>query len=182
MTRYVAFLRGLNVGGHRVKMDQLLEYFEALGFANVSTFIASGNVIFESGEKKTAVLEEKIEKALETVLGYEVAAFVRTDAQVAKIAERDAFATQKPKEGDTTHVNFLRHAPDAATRKRILALSNDEDVLHLHRSELYWLRCGRMLDSTITDKEFRQAFGKGPNTVRNLNTVRRLAAILLRSP
>ena len=180
MTRYVAFLRGINVGGHTVKMDMLKKSFEALGFENVSTFIASGNVIFESGSKNAAALETKIEKALHKDLGYEAATFLRTDAEVAKIAEHDAFPKEQPKEGDTTYVTFLRDAPDAATRKRVLALSNDEDVLHLHGSELYWLRrSGGLLGSTISPTQWAQAFGKGvPTTVRNLNTIQRLAAKL----
>ena len=180
MTRYVAFLRGINVGGHTVKMDALKKSFEALGLENVSTFIASGNVIFESGSGKAEALEKKIEKALEKELGYEVATFLRTDAQVADIAEHDAFPKVKEKDGDTRYVIFLRSAPDAATKKRVLALSSDDDVLHLHGAELHWLRRGGgLLGSTISPKQWDEAFGKGvPTTARNLNTVKRLAAKL----
>ena len=178
MTRYVAFLRGINVGGHTVKMDALKKTFEEMGFEKVSTFIASGNVIFESGSKKMDALEKKIESALEKSLGYEVATFLRTDKRVAEIAAHDAFPKEKPKEGDTQYVTFLRAAPDAATKKRVLALSNENDVLHVHDAELHWLRRGGLLDSTISTKEFEQAFGKQPSTTRNLNTIRRLAAKL----
>ena len=178
MTRYVAFLRGINVGGHTVKMDALKKAFEALGFENVSTFIASGNVIFATPSKKADTLEKKIEAALEKALGYEVATFLRTDKQVQEIAEHDAFPKEKSKDGDTRYVTFLRSAPDAATKKRVLALSNDEDVLHLHGAELHWLRRGGLLGSTISTKQFDQTFGKQPTTTRNLNTVKRLAAKL----
>jgi uncharacterized protein (DUF1697 family) len=65
MTRYFAFLRAINVGGgHVVKMDRLRQLFESLGFSNVETFIASGNVIFESSSRNAKNLEAKIEKAL----------------------------------------------------------------------------------------------------------------------
>ena len=181
MTRYVAFLRGLNVGGHTVKMEALRKHFEELGFENVSTFIASGNVIFETAtpKSKSAALEKKIENALQQALGYEVATFLRTDKEVAQVAEHDAFPKIKPKDGDTSYITFLRDTPDAATRRRILALSNDEDVLHLHGRELYWLRrAGGMIDSTISDSDWKKAFGKQPTTVRNTNTLRRLAAKL----
>ena len=177
MTRYVAFLRGINVGGHTVKMDALKKIFEALDFENVSTFIASGNVIFETSAKKAETLEKKIERELEKELGYEVATFLRTDKQVAAIAEHDAFSKEKPKDGDTQYVVFLKDAPDAATKKRVLALSNDADVLHVHAAEMYWLRrAGGLLGATISTKQFEQAFGKQPTTARNLNTVKRLAA------
>ncbi|HLA07538.1 MAG TPA: DUF1697 domain-containing protein [Anaerolineales bacterium] len=59
MNKYVAFLRAINVGGHPITMDRLCEFFEELGFSNVETFIASGNVIFETKEKNTASLEKK---------------------------------------------------------------------------------------------------------------------------
>ena len=60
MARYIAFMRGINVGGHQVKMDDLRKWFEALEFDNVATFIASGNVIFEAGRAKPATLTAPI--------------------------------------------------------------------------------------------------------------------------
>ncbi len=56
MPRYIALLRGVNLGGHTVKMDRLKKLFEELGFKKVETFIASGNVIFETGSKNAAAL------------------------------------------------------------------------------------------------------------------------------
>ncbi len=182
MTRYVAFLRGLNVGGHTVKMDQLRTCFEALGFSEVSTFIASGNVIFstdgtdETADTDVAFIESRIERALKEALGYEVATFLRTDAEVAQIARHPPPPNVAAREGDTNYVLFLKGPVDAATRRRILALSNDEDVLHVHERELYWLRRGSLLDTTIPDREFNKALSGVLTTNRNINTVRRLAA------
>ncbi len=175
MTRYVAFLRGINVGGHTVKMDQLKKHFEELGFEKVETFIASGQVVFESDEKSRAKLEEKIEKALKAKLGYDVATFVRTDREVADIAAHNPFSKVTPKEGDRLHIGFLRDEPDAATRKAVLALATDEDRLHFHGRELYWLRRGPLLESTINTNELNKAFGKAPTSLRNANTLQRLA-------
>src|SRR4030095_12804333 len=84
MPRYVAFLRAINVGGHIVKMDQLRKLFTQLGFTDVETFIASGNVLFTSPSKSGAALEAKIEKHLKAALGYEVATFVRTATEVCQ--------------------------------------------------------------------------------------------------
>jgi uncharacterized protein (DUF1697 family) len=72
MPRYVAFLRAINVGGHIVKMDALRRHFASLGFDDVETFIASGNVIFQSRSTAAAALERRIEACLEERLGYEV--------------------------------------------------------------------------------------------------------------
>src|SRR5207249_2963529 len=86
MPKYVALLRAINVGGHTVKMDYLRTLFEAIGLSNVETFIASGNVIFDSGSKDTRALERKIEKHLQETLGYEVKTFVRGVAELAVVA------------------------------------------------------------------------------------------------
>ena len=91
MPKYVAFLRAINVGGHTVKMDQLRSLFEALSFSNVQTFIASGNVIFDSKSKSTKALEKKIESHLQDALGYEVATFIRTTSELAVIADYKPF-------------------------------------------------------------------------------------------
>lgn len=175
MTRYVAFLRGLNVGGHTVKMDALKKHFEAMGFQNVSTFIASGNVIFEADKGKPAALEEKIEDALRGELGYDVATFLRTDAEVADVAAYRPFPKARSTDADNLHITFLKEPPTAAVKKRILALANDDDLFHFHDREFYWLRRGRLTDTTVDTKELNKALGKD-TTMRNANTVQKLAA------
>ena len=69
MTTYVAFLRSINVGGRAVKMDRLRQLFESLGFSNVKTFIASGNVVFESASRNAKTLKQKIEAKLREAVG-----------------------------------------------------------------------------------------------------------------
>jgi len=72
MSKYIAFLRAVNVGGRVVKMEQLKKIFEDLKLKNVKTFIQSGNVIFETMEKDKNILTKKIEKKLKASLNYEV--------------------------------------------------------------------------------------------------------------
>src|SRR4051794_18872573 len=102
MTRYFVFLRAINVGGHTVKMEALRAHFEALGFASVSTFIASGNVIFEAAEQDTATIERQIETRLHEQLGYPVSAFVRTSDELTAIAEHTPFPVTELEAKDTT--------------------------------------------------------------------------------
>ena len=78
MAKYIAFLRAINVGGRTIKMDHLRTLFAQMGFADVATFIASGNVIFDSPETDTVVLERTIEDGLQDMLGYRVDTFIRT--------------------------------------------------------------------------------------------------------
>src|SRR5512140_195973 len=93
MNRKIAFLRAINVGGHVVKMDALRAIFSSLGFTDVETFIASGNVVFSANGSDSA-LETKIETALEKELGYAVATFVRSIDELGTIAARELFPAE----------------------------------------------------------------------------------------
>src|SRR5580658_2019879 len=106
MARYVAFLKAINVGGHVVKMEQLRQLFSALKFSNVETFIASGNVIFETKSTPDEKLEQKIEKHLEKALGYEVATFVRSIEEIQAISVYEPFSSEAVKAAHVVSVGF----------------------------------------------------------------------------
>jgi uncharacterized protein (DUF1697 family) len=176
MQRYVAFMRALNVGGHTVKMDHLRSLFEALGFSGVESFIASGNIIFQSPSTDAAALEERIEAHLAQALGYEVATFLRTPAEVAAAAAYRPFAAADPvPEGHTLNVVFLKRAPGAEVREQVSALATEYDDLHIHGRELYWWCRGRSSDTLVKPGRMEKALGM-PSTSRNVTTVRKLAA------
>ncbi|HJR58136.1 MAG TPA: DUF1697 domain-containing protein [Vicinamibacterales bacterium] len=173
MTRYVAFLRAINVGGHIVKMHELRALCESVPLANVSTFIASGNVIFES-RKPAAQVEAAIERKLKSALGYEVATMVRSTSDLAGVVEHVASRKLGPGGGVTLYVGFLKTAPAKETLRAVAALSNDVDVLAIEGRELYW-RCNKSFaESTVAGPRLGKILN-GPVTVRNFNTVQRLA-------
>lgn len=175
MPQYIAFLRAINVGGHTVKMDYLRTLFAALDFAQVATFIASGNVLFETRETDTAALERRIEQQLRAALGYEVATFLRTPTEVAAVAAHQPFpAPQSDTSEALLSVGFLRAAPPDSAQK-LARFQAPTDMLCVHNRELYWRRHGRISDSTITGAALEKALG-APMTMRNITTVRRLAA------
>jgi uncharacterized protein (DUF1697 family) len=178
MTRYVAFLGGINVGGHRVTMDTLRAEFEAIRLTGVSTFIASGNVLFEASGK-AAPLESKIEAHLAERLGYPVPTFVRTATVVVGIAGREPFGAIA--DGDTHLVAFLRKAPTAAAKKATEALGNDQDRLAVHGRELHWLVHGGFSDTRIKTSVLAKALGQ-PWTTRNTKSLRKLAERLRMAP
>lgn len=101
MISYIAFLRGINVSGHKIiKMTDLAKMFTDLKFKNVKTYIASGNVLFESNEKDASKLEAKIEKEIKKTFGFDVVVFVRTREELEKIVKLNPFAKikiEKPK-------------------------------------------------------------------------------------
>ena len=117
MSTCVAFLRAINVGGHTVKMDHLRTLFEKMGFTDVATFIASGNVMFSS-RSRTPSLEKKIETELEKALGYEVATFVRSMSEVVSIAEYQPFSSGEMESAGALNVAFLK-SPLSATAKNL---------------------------------------------------------------
>ena len=90
--RYIALLRGVNVGGHQVKMDQLRTLFGEVGLANARTYIQSGNVFFDTDEVDEAKLTARIEEHLRAALGYEVPTCLRTVAEVEATLARDPFS------------------------------------------------------------------------------------------
>ncbi len=111
MSRFVAFLRGINVGGRSVKKDKLQQAFISLGFQNVSTFKQSGNVIFESDSGNVEEITKKIETKLQGELGYDVAVFIRTFAQLKATIESSPFKGQN-KDGTSLLITFLSNAPE----------------------------------------------------------------------
>src|SRR5262249_38136649 len=141
MPRYIAFLRAINVGGHIVKMEQLRKHFASLGFEDVETFIASGNVIFKSRSTAPATLERRIEACLEEKLGYEVKTFLRTDDEVAAIAAYRAFEPAHIAAARSFNVGFLTSALDKMAITRVKGFTSPTDDFHVNGRELYWL-CG----------------------------------------
>ena len=174
MARYVALLGSINVGGHRVTMDRLRTECEAFGLRNVSTFIASGNVIFDASARP-ATVERDLAAMLGDRLGFPVAVFVRTAAAVVAAAAREPFG--EIAEGDTHHVGFLRAAPPVAAVAATHALSNDQDTLAVVGTELHWRIRGGFASSSIKTATLVKALGQAM-TVRNATSVRKLAAIL----
>jgi uncharacterized protein (DUF1697 family) len=181
MPRYVALLRAINVGGHVVKMDRLRAVFSGLGFSEVETFIASGNVIFSSPEQDVAALERGAGLALAEALGYEVATFIRTAEELAAIVAHRPFADEPAAGAGTIYVTFLARAPGALARKQIAALSTPQDEFACKGREVYWCRRGKLLESTVSATEMGKALA-GPATTRNRNTIVRLVARLAKSP
>jgi uncharacterized protein (DUF1697 family) len=175
MPRLIAFLRAINVGGHTVSMAQLRKEFEALGLQNVETFIASGNVIFTSRSRDLAVLEKKIESRLRTSLGYEVATFLRTDAEVAELAAYRPFDAARIASARAFCVGFLDRPLDAKDSKTLMAFKTDIDDFHCRGREVFWLCKKGQGESTFNNVKMEKVL-KVRGTFRGLNTVVRLAA------
>ncbi|MEW6322651.1 MAG: DUF1697 domain-containing protein [Acidobacteriota bacterium] len=172
MTRCVAFLRAINVGGHTVTMDRLRAEFEALDVANVETFIASGNVIFETASRSAAALERRIEARLRTSLGYEVTTFLRTVTELdALLADPPFRATDLAK--GTLFIGFLGTAPAPAAARAAAALSTSSDTVRVRGREVYWLARQGFAKATVSAAQLEKTLGQKA-TFRNVSTVAKL--------
>ena len=155
--KYVAFLRGINVGGHNIKMELLREHFLALGFKNVQTYIQTGNVQFESGETNTKVLGQKIEKHLETQLGYAVPTFIRSLHQLEQTLISAPFDSI-PSTPDTRHmIVFISDTIPVATVFPMTSPKGDYEIIGSIDEALYvivHLIDGKFQSSSFIEKTF----------------------------
>jgi uncharacterized protein (DUF1697 family) len=175
MDRFVAFLRGMNIGGRRIKNEELRAAVEGLGFEGVATFRASGNVVFESEKGAPAKIVSRLEEGLADALGYEVPVFLRTDAEVRTIAAHEPFdAAQAAGSAGKLQVALLLTRPTAAAKKEVLALATGEDRLAIRGRELYWLPSGGISDSELDLNAIGATLGL--TTMRTKGTIDQIAA------
>jgi uncharacterized protein (DUF1697 family) len=174
MSKHIAFLRAINVGGHNVKMDHLRQLFESLGFSNVETFIASGNVIFDAKAGNVKALEKKLESCLHEALGYEVATFIRTDTELAGIANYKPFPQSQLDAAMALNIGFLAEVLDNAAKQKLMSLQTDIDNFHFYRREIYWLCKKKQSDSKISNVVIEKTLGM-KTTLRGVNTLNKIA-------
>lgn len=174
MPRYVALLRAINVGGRTVKMDRLRALFEELRFKNVETFIASGNVLFDTTTKDLGALERTIEKHLEASLGIEVGTFVRALHDLPAVIANHPFGDAKSR-GHTLSVGFFKEPVGSDATAKLRSTDSDYDEFHVNGREVYWLCHGNMSDSVIWRGPLKNVLS-AVNTFRNVTTIQRLAA------
>jgi uncharacterized protein (DUF1697 family) len=175
MQKYAAFLRAINLGGHTVKMDELRRLFEGMGFSHVETFIASGNVIFETASTNSSELERRIEESLKANLGYGVATFLRKIAELVEIAHSTPFDDPGLADGTSTlYIAFLANPPGDAAVQNLVALASPVNLFQADTREIYWLCRTRFSDSGISGAQLEKALGM-PVTIRNSSTVKKIA-------
>ncbi len=175
MSTCFAFLRAINVGGHTVTMKELCRLFEGLSFKNVETFIASGNVIFDSPSKSMPALQTKIEAHLRKSLGYEVKTFIRSGAELAALAQYEAFPEPERASARALLVALLDDPVPAKAKQSLLARETKVDAFHVHGREAYWLCHAQQSESPFFKVGLEKALGL-PATVRNMNTIVKIAA------
>ncbi len=172
--KYVAFLRGINVGGHnKIKMETLREMFAALRFENVKTYINSGNVIFETIEADDNVLAAKIERAIQAEFSLNIKVMVRTTSEIEGIIKNNPFDGQFTNDKDL-HVLFLDEELPEDKRQLLLSNNNENEVFAVRNREIFCLLRVSVLDSLL-GKDYVGKKLKMTATARNWRTVNKIA-------
>lgn len=173
--RYIAFLRAINVGGRTVTMSRLREAFESMGFANVETFIASGNVIFESRAPRGPALIRRIESRLEVACGFDVTAVLRTDRELAAIVAHDPFPGMPIPSEKALNVALLAKPASARAKRALLLRATEADRFHVRGPNVYWLCRTRQSESKFSNAVLEKQLGV-KSTLRGIGMLRRLTA------
>ncbi len=174
--RYAAFLRGINVGGKNIiKMEAVKLAFIELGFTNVKTVLASGNVLFDSSVNETLPLAKKIEKQLALLAGKEISVIVRSQAAITALVKLNPFAGIKVTPETRLYVTFL---PAKSTSRLKLPHKVDNGsfvILSTTNTEVFSvLTVTTDYNSIDGMKILERAYGK-KITTRNWNTIEKVA-------
>lgn len=178
MVRQVAFLRGINVGGHKpVQMVALKKIFESLGFENVQTFLASGNVLFEAQPASKSILTKKIEEKLRNMLGHEIDVLIRTIAELRQLDKMNPFKGITITPQTRLYVTFLSKKPNSNLKFSYESVNKNFKIVCITRSEVCSVLVLKPNSQTtdlmsILEKEFGRKI-----TTRNWNTVTRILKI-----
>ena len=178
MIRYVAFLRGINVGGHKpIKMADLSRLFTSFGLQNVKTYIASGNVLFETPETDPEVVSQRVEEGLRKALGYETTIILRTMSELVELVSSDPFKDVPQPENVRLYVTFFAEVPHSVLKLPYESPQGEFQILKKTNREVFSVvflsQISRSVDGmTFVEKEFGKA-----STTRNWNTVKKIVAL-----
>lgn len=156
-------------------MAELRRVFQGLGLQEVETFIASGNVVFNSDALDLRSLALALEDRLRQSLGYEVSTFIRTEQELVAIAKYEPFKKSHLQDAQALNVGFLGQPPGPKAKKLIMAFKSEIDDFHICGREVYWLAQTKQSDSKFNNVRFEKAIGARA-TWRGIKTIQRLAA------
>lgn len=172
MSKYVAFLRGINVGGKTIKMDGLRKVFESLGYKNVRTLLASGNVIFESKVTSESKLRVEIEAGIKKAFGHDVRVILRSETDIQGLVKSDPFKGVKVTPQTRLYITFLSQPPDSQLKTPYKSMSVEYLIREITDSHVVSVLGPKVSSPDVMDfldKEFGKEI-----TTRNWKTVMKI--------
>jgi len=180
MGTHLSLFRAINVGGNaQIKMAALKELHEALGLSNVTTYLQTGNVIFDSEETDPHQLAERISIEFEKKFGFHTEVIIRTKAELKETFTYNPFHNQPEKEAKWVVVMFLSDVPEGQTQSNFISTFLGIEELHLAGKELYIYYPKGIGNSKLTNAVIEKNL-KVTGTGRNWNTVTKLAEMIQR--
>lgn len=166
MKRHVAFLRGINVSAQKlIKMESLKSIFTSHGYANVVTYIQSGNVVFDA-KGKTDKIRADVEKMLEAELGYKVVTIIRTAAELNEVVANNPYPELQ--EGEKLYITYLSAVPGPKKMKDLGRVLAQGEKMQVIGREIYFVSPGygnTKFSNTYIEKQLQL-----DATTRNLAT------------
>ena len=170
MTRVVAFLRAINVGGHVVKKEQLLEAFKSAGFGDATPYKQAGNVIFEANDADLEESRVRLERKLHDSLGYGVEVFIRSIPDLRRLAGKAPRANKKVM---STLVTFLPSStPNPLPRLPLVIPKSTAEVVSSTGREVFSLT--HVMGEGGLPNQFLESQLKAKATTRNMNVIREI--------
>lgn len=180
MTIYIAFIRGINVGGHhKIKMAELRESLEKIGLSDVKTYIQSGNVVFKSIEEKK-ILCEQIEQSIKKDYGFSCTVVLRTADELEKIINYCPFpedwiiAAEAASTAESQYVALCTDMLLEEDIKRLDTYKNDREKYHISGQDIYLLFYDSIRNSKLGNSLSKLSV---PATVRNWKTLNKLVGM-----
>jgi len=175
MNRKIGILRGINVGGKRkILMVDLKSTCEKLGLKNVTTYIQSGNLIFNS-DKPNSELENELEKAITEKYGFDVPVIVRTEKELENSINNNPFF-DKDTDIKQLHLTFLKEKPNKENLEKILTFKNEPDKFQIEDKDAFIFCAGKYHESKLTNNFFEKQLKVGATT-RSWKTVMKLSEL-----
>lgn len=176
--RYVAFLRGINLGSRTIKMNALKKAFEDLGFEDIKTILASGNVLFSTTTNDTTKLTTTIEEKLQTVFNHIIYVLIRSEEQIKQVIAKSPFQNIKITHDIQCYVTFLYSVYSPSTQPPFEPNTDSFHLFYATPTEVYMAlevsTGSRTVDAmTILEKEYGKKI-----TTRNWNTILRIQKAL----
>ncbi|MBI5679508.1 MAG: DUF1697 domain-containing protein [Methanobacterium sp.] len=175
--RYIALLRGINVGRkNRIKMADLINIFESMGFKDVKTYLQSGNVIFNHDSIDTVKTARDIEKNITQTFGFEVNLIIRNEDELENIINGNPFIKESNIEIDKLHVTFLQERPETEIIQNLDINKDINEKFEVIDKEVYLYCPNGYARTKLTNNVFEKKL-KTKATTRNWKTTNKLLQI-----
>jgi uncharacterized protein (DUF1697 family) len=174
----ISLLRGINVSGQKaIRMPDLKALYESLGFTHVTTYLQSGNVVFDCTIPEASTAAATIEQAIERQFGFTVSVLIRNGDDFGRIIEGNPFLPHRNDESEKLHVTFLSDWPSAEALKSLEKTIDPTDEYFLSGKEIY-LFCPNGYGRTKLSNNFFEKKLKSAATTRNWKTVNALYGLV----